>query len=141
VLFRLHALRTTDLAHARLETLRLKLFKVGARFKSTARHLWFHLSSSWPGRDLFVEIWQKLKRLPSLRPVKLASLRLTLQPESKHSQQSDAGVFSQNVLFSRSTSEPTTSALLAWKLTFGSKALSNQCDFFNRILKTMNNAG
>jgi len=68
VLFRLHALRTTDLAYARLETLRLKLFKVGARFKSTARHLWFHLSSSWPGRDLFVEIWQKLKRLPQPAP-------------------------------------------------------------------------
>src|SRR6266850_13582 len=68
VLFRLHALRTTDLAHARLETLRLKLFKVGARFKSTARHLWFHLSSSWPGRDLFVEIWQKLKHLPQPAP-------------------------------------------------------------------------
>src|SRR5215475_960843 len=68
VLFRLHALRTTDLAHARLETLRLKLFKVGARFKSTARHFWFHLSSSWPGRDLFVEIWQKLKRLPQPAP-------------------------------------------------------------------------
>jgi hypothetical protein len=63
VLFRRHALRTTDFAHARLETLRLKLFKVGARFERTARHLWFHLSSSWPGRDLFIEIWQNLTRL------------------------------------------------------------------------------
>ncbi len=35
VLFRLHALRKTQLAHARLETLRLKLFKVGARFNRT----------------------------------------------------------------------------------------------------------
>ena len=68
VLFRLHALRTTDLAHARLETLRLKLFKVGARFKATARHLWFHLSSSWPGRDRFVDIWRKLIRLPQPAP-------------------------------------------------------------------------
>ena len=63
VLFRLHALRTTDLACARLETLRLKLFKVGARFQRTARHLWFHLSSSWPGRDLLVEVWEKLSHL------------------------------------------------------------------------------
>ena len=68
VLFRLHALRTTDLAHARLETLRLKLFKVGARFVQSARHLWFHLSSSWPGRDRFVEIWQNLKQLPQPVP-------------------------------------------------------------------------
>ena len=68
VLFRLHALRITELAHARLETLQLKLFKVAARFQRSARRLWFHLSSSWPGRDLFVEVWQKLKRLPQPAP-------------------------------------------------------------------------
>jgi|Tabmets5t2r1_1033131.scaffolds.fasta_scaffold21833_1 hypothetical protein len=68
VLFRLHILRQTQLAQARLETLRLKLFKVGARFVRSARRLWFHLSSSWPGRDLFVQIWQKLHRLPQPAP-------------------------------------------------------------------------
>jgi Transposase DDE domain group 1 len=68
VLFRLHALRQTQLAHARLETLRLKLFKVGARFVRSARRLWFHLSSSWPGRDRFVEVWQNLKHLPQPAP-------------------------------------------------------------------------
>jgi hypothetical protein len=68
VLFRLHGLRKTQLAHATPQTLRLKLFKVGARFRRTARRLWFHLSSSWPGRDLLVEIWQKLKRLPDPAP-------------------------------------------------------------------------
>lgn len=68
VLFRLHVLRTTDLANAQFETLRLKLFKVGARFVRSARHLWFHLSSSWPGRDLFVEIWQRLNHLPQPAP-------------------------------------------------------------------------
>lgn len=64
VLFKWHVLRTTELANAQFETLRLKLFKIGARFKATSRHLWFHLSSSWPGRDLFVEIWHQLKHLP-----------------------------------------------------------------------------
>jgi hypothetical protein len=68
VLFRLHALRTTQLAQARLETLRLKLFKVASRFKRSARRLWFHLSSSWPGRDLFVEIWQQLRWLRQPAP-------------------------------------------------------------------------
>jgi hypothetical protein len=68
VLFRLHTLRLTDLACARLETIRLKLFKVGARFVQSARHLWFHLSSSWPGRDRFVQIWQTLKHLPQPAP-------------------------------------------------------------------------
>jgi hypothetical protein len=64
VLFRLHALRLSDLAHARLETVRLKLFKVGARFVRSARHLWFHLSSSWPARNLFVQVYRHLKQLP-----------------------------------------------------------------------------
>lgn len=68
VLFRRHALTQTHLAHVRLETLRVKLFKVGARFVQSARRLWFHLSSSWPGRDLFVEVWQRLKRLPQPAP-------------------------------------------------------------------------
>jgi hypothetical protein len=68
VLFCRHALQTTQIAHARLETLRLKPFKVGSRFKRTARHLWFHLSSSWPERDLFVEVWRKLQRLPRAAP-------------------------------------------------------------------------
>jgi len=68
VLFRLHVLRTTQLAQARVETLRLKLFKVGARFKRTARRLWFHLSSSWPGREVFVEIWCQLSRLQRAAP-------------------------------------------------------------------------
>lgn len=68
VLFRLHVLRATDLANAQLDTLRVKLFKVGARFRRSARHLWFHLSSSWPGRHLFVEIWRKLKHLPEPAP-------------------------------------------------------------------------
>jgi DDE family transposase len=68
VLFRLHALRLTDLACARLETVRLKLFKVGARFVRSARRLWFHLSSSWPGRDRFVQVWQKLSTLPQPAP-------------------------------------------------------------------------
>lgn len=68
VLFRRHALTLTDLACARLETLRLKLFKVGARFVRSARHLWFHLSSSWPGRDRFVQIWQTLTTVPQPAP-------------------------------------------------------------------------
>lgn len=68
VLFRMHALRLTDLACARLETVRLKLFKVGARFVQSARHLWFHLSSNWPGRNRFVQIWQHLKQLSQPAP-------------------------------------------------------------------------
>lgn len=67
-LFRRHVLRQTELGQARLETTRLKLFKVGARVKRTARRIWFHLSSSWPWRELFVEVWHQLQRLPQAVP-------------------------------------------------------------------------
>jgi hypothetical protein len=68
ILFRRHALRHTELAQARFDTIRLRLFKVGARFKRTARRLWFHLSSSWPGQKLFIEVWRQLHKLPSTAP-------------------------------------------------------------------------
>jgi hypothetical protein len=80
VLFRLHALKKTQLAQVRLQSLRLKLFKVGARFNRSARHLWFHLSSSWPGRDLFVEVWQNLNACLSRHPINSRSLPLHLRP-------------------------------------------------------------
>jgi len=67
-LFRRHALRTTQLAHARMGTIRLRLFKVSARFKRTARRLWFHLSSSWPGRYLFEQVCRELARIPKTVP-------------------------------------------------------------------------
>jgi Transposase DDE domain group 1 len=67
-LFRRHALKQTELAQARFDTIRLKLFKVGARFKRTVRRLWFHFSSSWPGKKLFIEVSRQLHRLPSTAP-------------------------------------------------------------------------
>ena len=68
VLFRWHALRTTQLAQARMETIRIRVFKVGARFKRTARRLWFHLSSSWPGRELFAQICHTIAKIPQTVP-------------------------------------------------------------------------
>jgi len=68
VLFRRHALRRTTLCRARIETIRLRLFKVGARFKRTARRLWFHLSSSWPGRHLFAQVCREVARIPQTVP-------------------------------------------------------------------------
>jgi hypothetical protein len=64
MLFRRQALEKTELAKARFDTLRLKLFKIGARFTRTARRLWFHLSSSWPGRELFSEVCHRLRHIP-----------------------------------------------------------------------------
>jgi Transposase DDE domain group 1 len=64
ILFRRHALKPTELAQARFDTIRLKLFKVGARFNRSARRLWFHLSSSWPGQELFIEVCRHLRQIP-----------------------------------------------------------------------------
>ena len=69
ILFRRHTLKQTELAKARFDTIRLKLFKVGARFKRSARRLWFHLSSSWPGRELFIDICRHLRHIaPAASP-------------------------------------------------------------------------
>lgn len=47
------ALPGTDLEHAQVGTIRLKLFKVAARVVVTARRVVFHLAISYPFRDLF----------------------------------------------------------------------------------------
>lgn len=63
-LFR-QSLRDTALATATVTTLRLKLFKVAARVERTARRLWFHLSSSWPHRALFVAAHAAIRGAPA----------------------------------------------------------------------------
>ena len=55
----------TALATATVTTLRLKLFKVAARVERTARRLWFHLSTSWPHRDLFVAAHAAIRGAPA----------------------------------------------------------------------------
>lgn len=58
-------LHDTALATATVTTLRLKLFKVAARVQRTARRLWFHLSSSWPHRGLFVAAHAAIRGAPA----------------------------------------------------------------------------
>jgi hypothetical protein len=57
-----HALSGTELAHAEASTLRLKLFRVAARVRCTARRIWFCLSSSWPLRSLFGKALEAIRR-------------------------------------------------------------------------------
>lgn len=64
VLLRGHVLRGTQLATATIDTVRLRLFKVGARVLRTARRLWFHFASGWPGQPLFCAA---LERLATIR--------------------------------------------------------------------------
>jgi hypothetical protein len=62
VLFRQRVLAGTALATATVATLRLRLFKVGARVLRSARRLWFHLASGWPGQALFLDVVRRLPR-------------------------------------------------------------------------------
>ena len=64
-LFRRHVLAGTQLARASVTTIRLRLLKVGARVRLTARRLWFHIASGWPGRPVFE---QALARIGDIGP-------------------------------------------------------------------------
>jgi hypothetical protein len=58
-----HWLATTPLRGAQTSTLRMKLFKVGARVITTVRHIWFHLASGWPHRELLIHAHRAVRRL------------------------------------------------------------------------------
>ncbi|MBD3334605.1 MAG: IS1380 family transposase [Candidatus Eisenbacteria bacterium] len=55
-------LRGTPLERAEASTIRLKLFKVGARVFRTVRRLWVRLATGWPHRDLFIEAHRAIRR-------------------------------------------------------------------------------
>jgi hypothetical protein len=50
-----HWLSGTPLEGAETSTIRLKLFKVGARVITSVRRIWFHLASGWPYRELLIQ--------------------------------------------------------------------------------------
>ena len=53
-------LKGTELAKAQCDTIRLKLFKIGARITITARKIWVSLSSSYPMANLFARVCSNL---------------------------------------------------------------------------------
>jgi len=53
-------LKGTDLEKAQCDTIRLKLFKIGARITVTARKIWISLSSSYPLANLFARVCSNL---------------------------------------------------------------------------------
>ena len=56
--FRSIHLKGTEFAHAQFDTIRLKLFKVGAQVRELITRVKIHLSSSCPFKELFVKIWK-----------------------------------------------------------------------------------
>lgn len=60
-----HHLQGTELATAQVNTLQLKLLKIGARIRSRCRRLWVHLASGDPYRDLLAGLVQNLRASPA----------------------------------------------------------------------------
>ena len=58
----------TQMAKAQCNTIRLRLFKIGALIRVTVRRVWVSWSESYPYKDLFAQIHAKLQRL---RPIRL----------------------------------------------------------------------
>ena len=57
-------LQGTELATAQVNTLRLKLLKIGARIRENSRRIWVHLASGYPYRDLLAGVLQNLRASP-----------------------------------------------------------------------------
>lgn len=64
VLFSRKILRGTELESAQITTIRVRLFKLGARIRVTVRRVWVHFSSGWPYRELLRTIYRKVLALP-----------------------------------------------------------------------------
>jgi hypothetical protein len=58
-------LQGTELAHARCDTIRTKLLKIGAQIRVTVRHVWVRLASSYPYVTLWTQIVGNLRAGPS----------------------------------------------------------------------------
>jgi hypothetical protein len=65
-----------ELAQAEVSTLRLLLWKVGARVITTARRIWFHFSETWPFHDL----WSRAHQAASAAAEHLRQLGQTVLP-------------------------------------------------------------
>jgi len=59
-------LKSTKLAKAQCDTIRLKLLKIGAQIKVTVRKVWVSLSESYPYQQLFKQVYENLRRLCSI---------------------------------------------------------------------------
>ena len=59
---RQHGLKETPLAQAQCDTIRLKLFKIGALIRVTVRRVWFALAESYPYQAVFAQVFDNLRR-------------------------------------------------------------------------------
>ena len=54
----------TEMAHARCDTIRLQLLKIGAQIRVTCRKIWIAFSESYPRQNLFMQIMTHIQRRP-----------------------------------------------------------------------------
>ena len=77
VLFREANAEVPEIAKCQLQTVRPKLFKVGALTQISVRRIWFRISATWPDRDLFARVCGAVtgftSRLGRLWPNRLAA--------------------------------------------------------------------
>jgi len=65
-----HALRRlglegTELAKTQCDTIRLKLFKIGAQIRVSVRKVWISFSESYPYLNLFQQVFARLQQIPA----------------------------------------------------------------------------
>jgi len=58
-------LEGTELAQAQCDTIRLKLFKIGAQIRISVRKVWISFSESYPYLSLFQKVFARLQQMPS----------------------------------------------------------------------------
>jgi hypothetical protein len=63
-----HGLRDTPMAKAQCETIRVKLFKIGARVTMSVRRVVVSMSEAYPFQVLFAQVWANLQALRAPSP-------------------------------------------------------------------------
>lgn len=58
------ALQKSSLCCAQMDTIQVKILKVGVRVVESSRRVWLHLSSAYPLQELFVSLLGKIQRTP-----------------------------------------------------------------------------
>jgi len=57
-------LADTSMPKAQMDTIRLRLFKIGAQIKITVRKVWISCASCYPHIDLFKQVYRNLQQVP-----------------------------------------------------------------------------
>ncbi len=52
------ALHGTAMAEAQVNTIRLRLLKIGAQIRITVRRIWLSMASGYPYQNLFAQAWK-----------------------------------------------------------------------------------